>query len=1261
FLLLSQEKGRNLLSGIRCVIVDEIHSIAENKRGTVLAASLEYLCKTAGEFTRIGLSATVHPAEKICAFLGGYLRDGKGNLSPRPVRLIRSSIQKKYDVSILPPSYAPGSYGDLYWQHVASCIIPYLTEKRTSLIFVNSRKMSETLSRSLNTGQKSPVAYAHHGSLSKSLRKNVEYQMRTGKLKAIVATNSLELGIDIGHIEQVIFVQPPFTVSSFIQKLGRAGHQVGAVSRGICLPLSDLEVYQFQGYLDALDKNELENLLLPKAPLDVLSQLVISSVLSGPRQAREVFDTLSQSYPYRDLDYEDYLQLLGILSGTFRGLPVKETVKRLDWDRDADVISPRDGTRLAFYAGSGTIPDRGYFTMKTEDRLNIGELDEEFVWERRRGDVFVFGNRTWKIQNIDAHSVTVKPWKGRENSTVFWKAEEVVSPALSSHKLLEALSADLCSSSQKTDALSLRGSFLRQGFLFEENTVYFEQTAHPSSGSQYTYLFLHTFLGGKINKALHYAIQGYFQKNGIHAQVFSNNRQILILSFDTLDFSFSALTNGFPSNIYDSLENSGIFGAHFREIANRFLLLPSAGFRKRLPLWINRAKIKEFYGKMKPYKDNPVVRETWRELIEDVLDCDGALAFLESVSSGERKEVIIRTTHPSALCDDSIFRMTNVLMYADDTPAHLSPSSSISLEYFRALTKTGKLSIQASILADFEAKLKYLTEEYCPSSGIALLRYIDDRIIIPEEEWKLLTHFYPEDPASQDGILRLQSSFAAGITTARGAALLCQLFGKNPKEAHITCLSGNGVTQKLIPPPQEQPEDTMFLKYILSFYGPVTIQRLARLYGFDLCWLETTAKNLSEKDDQIIHGALINDEPDPQLILVDNLEKLLRYRRYTSENIQVQPWEYERALRLRFESNLESVQKIRTFLYIPLPLEVWQDLIISRRLNSAERKTFESLHKDRLLFPLFYQNKLMFIEPGNGLTAELTRSGSSVVPEIGSYSFWELKEISRLSLAELAKTMKKEFIKGNISCDSLAGIATLLSAKTDLFEEKERVRYQDWKQNRLIEGNWFRIPPSEVFDPDTIEELEEEKQRVRDLMKRYGILSRDILSGEMKGLKISSLYRVLRLLELSGEIVSGRFITGMDCRQYTNRAFLGFLQKTQDNSDILYGYSREPLSVNRQQDDSGLKSPFYYALTGTGCYICYYHTQKRITGLTEDTLSVIPGLLSAMPLNEIKIDTIDSEPVRNHALKAPLATLGGIETRSGIRFDTYSFAGRPGQ
>ncbi len=419
--LILTSAARSVLESVQWVIVDEVHAVAGTKRGAHLALSLERLEEVAARPPqRIGLSATQRPLEAIGRFLGGGTLDGE-RWVPRPVTIVDIPPRREMDIEIVVPvedMTEPGEPDPLdpgktatrsMWPAIYPRLLEEIERHTSTIVFANSRRLAERICAEINNLAGTEVARAHHGSVAREQRLQIEESLKRGELKAVVATSSLELGIDMGAVDLVIQVEAPTSVASGLQRVGRSGHQVDGVSRARVFPKHRGDLLVATVIAGEMAQRRVESTRIPANPIDVLAQQVVAAVVSAPSTVDDLFDLVRRAAPYQELSRAVFEATLDMLAGRYPSDLFAELRPRLNWDRVSNELTPRPGSRQLAVTNAGTIPDRGLYRVALPDGSRVGELDEEMVYESREGDTFLLGSSSWRINRITHDSVEVVP------------------------------------------------------------------------------------------------------------------------------------------------------------------------------------------------------------------------------------------------------------------------------------------------------------------------------------------------------------------------------------------------------------------------------------------------------------------------------------------------------------------------------------------------------------------------------------------------------------------------------------------------------------------------------------------------------------------------------------------------------------------------------------------------------------------------------------------------------------------------------------
>ncbi|MDY7035240.1 MAG: DEAD/DEAH box helicase, partial [Thermodesulfobacteriota bacterium] len=622
-IIINSQYGRRLLAGVTSVILDEIHALVSNKRGTHLMTAVDRLVLLCGEFQRIALSATVNPPHKVSEFIGGYEMEGDP-LNPvykkRKVSIINSTEQKKLLMEVTFPEKARENMKDgSLWPPLIWAFKDVIQGNRSTLFFANSRRLTEKVTRFINENEPDRLAYAHHGSLSKEIRLVVEQKLKRGELRAIVATNSLELGIDIGDLDRVVLVQSPFSVSSAIQRIGRSGHGVRRTSKGLLFPTHGRDFLNGAVLAQCIAQKDIEPAAPITCPLDVLAQVILAMTVTETWDIDRLYGFLRTNWAYHHLSRNQFELVIEMMAGRYADTRIRELKPRISIDRIENTMQAKANARMLLNLAGGAIPDRGYFNLRLRDsKAKIGELDEEFVWERRVGETFAMGSQTWKIVRITHNDMEVLPAESIPGIIPFWRAEARNRDFHFSEKIGTFLEDAETQLVKETGALRERlvNNFFMEGpavdelmdFLSRQREVTRASLPHrhhlliehfddPLNRADSKQVILHTIWGGRINRPLALAMAAAWErKYGYVLEIFADDDSILLIlphAFDTADLLNLINAGNVEELLRIKLEKTGLFGAFFRENAGRALLLPKAGFKKRMPLWLNRLRSKK--------------------------------------------------------------------------------------------------------------------------------------------------------------------------------------------------------------------------------------------------------------------------------------------------------------------------------------------------------------------------------------------------------------------------------------------------------------------------------------------------------------------------------------------------------------------------------------------------------------------------------------------------------------------------------------------
>ncbi len=769
--LLLTSAARETLRGVETVIIDEVHAIAGTKRGAHLVLSLERLerlrAADAPPMQRIGLSATQRPLETIARFLGGI---GPG----REVEIVDAGSRKALDLEVivpvedmarlgevLPPDQQPGgpvAFGDMrssIWPAIHPRLLELIRAHRSTIIFTNSRRLAERLAQRLNELAGEELVRAHHGSIAREQRLQIEEDLKAGRIPALVATSSLELGIDMGAVDLVVLVESPTSVASGLQRVGRAGHQVDEPSKGIVFPKFRGDLLESAVVVKRMHEGAIETTVMPHNPLDVLAQQLVAMTVMDPWTVAELLEVVNRAAPFETLSREALEAVLGMLAGAYPSDEFAELKARVVWDRVTDLVEGRRDARVVAVTSGGTIPDRGLFGVFLAGETGtpgrrVGELDEEMVYELRagmHGDVIVLGASSWRVLDITPDRVIVEPSPGVPGKLPFWKGDAVGRPVELGRAIggfLREAEGDLARGERGHRALTSR---LRSEHDLDElaanNLVAYLDEEREIAGALPTdkrlvverfrdelgdwRLVILSPFGGRVHAPLTLAIEARLRERlGIEAQtIWSDDGIAVRLPEGEGDGSAARLAEIeallFPAAdeiedlVVEAVGGSALFASRFRENAGRALLLPRRRPGARTPLWQQRQRAADLLQVASRYGSFPILVETYRECLSDVFDLE---ALREILGGIERREISIHgveTAKASPFASSLLFDYVAAYMYEGDTPLAERRAGALALDrdLLRELLGQEELRelLDPEALADLELSLQSLTEE----------------------------------------------------------------------------------------------------------------------------------------------------------------------------------------------------------------------------------------------------------------------------------------------------------------------------------------------------------------------------------------------------------------------------------------------------------------------------------------------------------------------------------------------------------------------
>jgi ATP-dependent Lhr-like helicase len=1206
--LMLTSRARELFEHVEWLIVDEIHAVAQTKRGAHLALTMERLERQAGRpVQRIGLSATQRPLEEVGRFLAGPGRE---------CRVVDAGMRKPLDVRIEVPvedmrepdvqSDAEALPGDTpsrrsIWPAIYPQLLDLVEEHRSTIVFVNNRRGSERLAMRLNelAGERKAaaegaavtygagppdhppveIARAHHGSLAREERLIVEELLKSGELPCLVATSSLELGIDMGAVDLVLQVESPKSVTRGLQRIGRAGHNVGDVSKGRIFPKFRADLLEATVVVKRMRDGEIEPTVVPRNPLDVLAQQIVAMAVSedADLSVPELHDLVRRSYPYADLTRELLDNVLDMLDGRYPSEQFAELRPRIVWDRVADTIRPRRGARQLAVTNAGTIPDRGLYGVHLPDGRRVGELDEEMVYEARPGQTFLLGASTWRIEEITRDRVIVTPAPGAPGAVPFWRGDGIGRPIELGRAIgefsrwaVDREPAEL----ERTHDLDERAArnlvqYLREQreatrVLPSDTTVVVERFRDEIGDWRLCVL---SPFGGRVHAAWGLALSARIRDEaGLEADAIWSDDGIVVHLPDADEPPSSDLVMVDPDELEDlvvrELSSSALFGARFRENAARALLLPRAYPGKRTPLWQQRLRAQSLLEVAKGYGQFPIVLETYRECLRDVLDLPALQELLRQLHRRELSLVEAETRHASPFASSLLFDYVATYMYEGDTPNAERRAAALSLDrdLLRELLGQEELRelIDPEALAEVEADLQRRSDRTLAANADALhdvLRAVGDVTTAEAQERSL------EAVSARRMLDQLRDERRAVAMRIGGEERWIAAEDAGLYRDALGAVPPGGLPETFLEPVAE-PLARLVRRYART-HGPFTTAELGGRYAVDP---SAVLRELERAGDlvrgELRPGGTEREWCDPEVL------RRLRRASLASLRKEVEPAEQRALARLlpewqgvdRSPPGGAGIDRLREVLVplqgVALAPEVWERDVLPRRVGAYSTTWMDALcaggelvwvgagslgrHSGKVAF--------YFREDARGLGPPPSRGERPGEPlheairarlERGA-SFWtdliaDVAEVDGRAIepVELQEALWDLAWAGEVTNDAFAPLRApkLSLAKPRAQRERAARRFGGRRRPAApqIQGRWSLTEPLFADAPAH----GPRKRAVAELLlERYGIVTRETVLAEGIPGGFSGLYDELSKLETLGTARRGYFVEGLGGAQF---------------------------------------------------------------------------------------------------------------------------------
>jgi ATP-dependent helicase Lhr and Lhr-like helicase len=1350
YLMLSSA-AREILATTEAVIVDEIHAVAQSKRGSHLALTLErldHLVEKRGEgppeqkrggsvgpsprfsVQRIGLSATQRPLERIAGFLVGPRRECKIVDAGRTKELDLQIVVPVEDMSEPGAPAFPSEDGNpaegeplahvrSIWPAIYPELLKLVQEHNSTIVFVNARRAAERLAKRLNelAAGKAPeelpateqlggagsgpagtprdsepdgpdpaapleIARAHHGSLSHEERTVVEELLKSGQLPCLVATSSLELGIDMGAVDLVIQVESPKSVSRGLQRVGRAGHSLGEVSRGRIFPKFRADLLECAVVAKRMREGAIEETVIPQNPLDVLAQHLVSMAALDEWEIDEVERLVTASEPFHDLSREQLENVLDMLDGRYPSDRFAELRPRIVWDRTAGTMHGRKGARQLAVTNAGTIPDRGLYGVHLPDGRRVGELDEEMVYEARPGQTFLLGATTWRIEDITRDRVIVTPAPGVPGAVPFWKGDGIGRPA-ELGRAIGAFAREAVSREPKELAteydLDRRAAENLVAYLREQQaatrvvpsdeTIVVERFRDEIGDWRLCVLSPY---GGRVHAAWGLALaQKIRTERELEADAIWSDDGIVIHLPDADDPPPADLVMVEPDELEDlvvrELSGSALFGARFRENAARSLLIPRAYPGKRTPLWQQRLKSQSLLEVARDFPRFPVVLETYRECLRDVLDLPSLADLLRKLHARQLSLVEVETPTASPFASSLLFDYVATYMYEGDTPNAERRAAALALDrdLLRELLGQEELRelIDPEALEEVEAQLQHRTEGGLAQDRDALqqiLRNVGD--LTAEECAERVAEGYSA------------ASMLEKLVAERRVAPV-RIGGE---ERYIAAEDAGLYRDALgVPPPPGLPESfledhpnplTALARRYARTHGPFPTAQLTARYGVD----PTPALRELERAGTLVRGELLPGGSEREWCDADVLR---RVRRASLAHLRR---EVEPAGRDRFARFLSSWQnvdahratgagpdRLREALVpmqgVALTPKVWEADVLPRRLGAYSPAWLDELctsgevvwigagargRSDGRVALYFREDvRLAGPPPANAKLERAEGEPHDAIRErlAAGPAFWlDLLADLDFPAEELHNALWDLAWSGEVTNDAFAPLrAPRLRAVPSPERAGRRFARRRAAAGAAVQGRWSLTAPLFEDAPAAGPRLRAQAEL---MLERYGIVTRETVLAEGVPGGFSTLYAELGNLELLGTARRGYFVEGLGGAQFALPGAVERLRSlpAEDGSYLLlaatdpanaYGTSLpwpKPPSGRRPA-----RAPGAHVLLRDGAAVLYLERGGRsVLRLVElddaalaEAMRFLSDAVSAGRLPKLGIEKLDGEPI----------------------------------
>ncbi len=1178
------------LTSVETVIIDEIHALVPTKRGAHLMSSVERLEALAERpIQRIGLSATQRPLDEVARFLGGALAPEAGPEpgadSWRPVTICDAGARKPLALRVeMHDSAGPAApTRESVWESIVPRLLELVRAHRSTLVFVNSRRIAERLAAALNELAGETLAHAHHGSLAHGQRLHVEDLLKQGRAAALVCTSSLELGIDMGAVDLVVQIEAPPSVASALQRIGRAGHSVGATSHGVIFPKHKGDLLACAALVPAMYAGEVEAVSYPRHPLDVLAQQIVAMAAQAPWPVEHMFRTLCRAAPFVGLPRAQFDGVLDMLSGRYAADDFPDLRPRVVWDRVSGTVSARQGSKHIAIASGGTIPDRGLYPVYlagSEHPTRVGELDEEMVFESRVGEVFLLGASSWRIEEITHDRVLVSPAPGAPGKMPFWRGDATTRPielgrkigalvralrgmpeAAAIERLVREHALDPAAAAELFDYVSAQGDAAP-----DDETIVIERLKDELGDWRVCLL---SPLGGRVFAPWTLAIGAHIMnERDIEVDAMWTNDGIVLRFPATFSPPDHTLLLPAPEMleplIVSELGSSALFAARFRENAARALLLPRRRPGARTPLWRQRKRAGDLLAIASRYPGFPLLLETYRECLRDVFDLPALTQLLRDVHDGRVRVVVRDAEKPSVFASTLLFSYVTNYLYDGDAPMPERRAQALTIDHAQLKELLGEGELRELLDEEVMAALEAAEQQREPGRQARhtdavhdlLLRLGDlDRAELRARCQSEEVALAIDDLVAAGRALPIAIGERSAFIAVEDAGRYRDVFGIVPPAA----------VPRAFLEPRAQPLKDLLLRYART-HAPFPPEAPAERFGLETRVVAAELEALA-RDGRLLEGAfrphgLGREYADPEVLRAVRRRTLAKLRR---EVEPVPPAVYARMLlqwhgvhrpRGGPDALLSSVEQLQG---APLAASLLESQLLPARVADYAPAMLDQLlaagdilwcgveplgGRDGRL-ALYLNDHLSKLWPGpqaapdpgmeERIVAHLQQTGASFFSTIQ-------QALGGAFANEIVSALWSLVWKGHVTNDTFRAVRAYIQAPEASRKPRPGARAPGRSSATppSAAGRWSLV--SARLFAGSPSETERATALAEQWLRRYGVVTREVATAEDFRGGFTAIYDVYRALEDAGRIRRGYFVTDISGMQFASNAAVDVLR-----------------------------------------------------------------------------------------------------------------------